>query len=744
LIAEGPLPLSAEVVVGVEIVVKATVQTASGTWSRTKTHTVKAGINDIDLELSKTPNVIGNFFFDVIETISANEVELRLKFRNGKTFPDSIIMGGIYRKPVTARDSLGRLYLLWHNEHFTRFDIDGNEDTGFKAAVSSELNALPPPIDIKAVAVDGKNNKIFLIIGDKAHCFIENRHNNFVHLDGSLTDISVSDTVQSAAAYDGKLFVKFVSGSAEKLFAYDYAISHMAFMLYKKPTVPSSSDFKINGTPLDCMGLFADEDGVYCLLSKKNDVQNSDPLYAVGKLIRYSHNLYSKVDFDDNPSIDTPFQSPVFHNNSIAFDARYFSYPVGFIGSDEDNIYIADDGVGIANGKEGWRVTGEKNRIAAFNRKTGKLTFTDTDATWYAYHAAYPSKKTPALLWETSTYGMHYWISTDGAAGFSETNKLFEDTSPEKPTDVFCYDQDGNLYIVYRNGSNDYFVRRFILGVNGYVKDDDVGLSGVPQNNLRAIAVDVSDGTNAVYCGIQVNDTTWNIKKAVWLGNFSGTLSPANFVSSGSGKLTALVANRDGVFVATKEQTALTAPYTIKIKKYKKSGSPDGETVVVQNAEAESGHAAGAPYNIYDENVTALQVIDGVLYGISSKTTESRKYVSTHYETDVFKNSSKLYKIGATASTLSGIEKTIGKDANDAAQTGYGFCRFIAVKYDEAERIRLIIASDSAWGEGVASRTGDNTDKIVEVDLKDMLFGDDKKSGGPFSKTFDDSGFAWY
>ena len=35
LIAEGPLPLSAEVVVGVEIVVKATVQTASGTWSST-------------------------------------------------------------------------------------------------------------------------------------------------------------------------------------------------------------------------------------------------------------------------------------------------------------------------------------------------------------------------------------------------------------------------------------------------------------------------------------------------------------------------------------------------------------------------------------------------------------------------------------------------------------------------------------------------------------------------------------
>jgi len=752
LIAEGPLPLSAEVVVGVEIVVKATVQTASGTWSRTKTHTVKAGINDIDLELSKTPNVVGNFFFDVIETISANEVELRLKFRNGKTFPDSIIMGGIYRKPVTARDSLGRLYLLWHNEHFTRFDVDGNEDTGFKAVVSSELNALPPPIDIKAVAVDGKNNKIFLIIGDKAHCFIENRHNNFVHLDGSLTDINVSDTVQSAAAYDGKLFVKFVSGSAEELFAYDYAISHTALTLYKKPTVPSSSDFKINGTPLDCKGLFADEDGVYCLLSKKNDAQNSDPLYAVGKLIRYSHDLDDKVDFDDNPSIDTPFQSPVSHNNSIAFDARYFSYPVSFIGSDEENIYIADDGVGIANGKEGWRVTGEKNRIAAFNRKTGTLTFTDTNATWYAYHAAYPSKKTPALLWEKSTYSMHYWTSTNGTGAFSEANKLFADTFSERPTDVFCYDQDGNLYIVYRNDSNAYFVRRFILGINGYVKDGDKALGTL--SDMNAIAVDVSDGINTVYCGIQ-SGATWDIKKAVWTGNFSGTLSPVNFVSSGSGKLTALAANRDGVFVATKEQTALTDPYTLKVAKYKKGSSPvqDGVITVVSASPAEnpSPHPPAGDYERYEEAVRDLQVIDGVLYGISSKTTESRKYVPVHHETDVFKNSSKLYKIGSTKDAFSGNAVELAKkDPVDTAgeEVGYGFYRFIAVKYDEAERIKLIIASDGAWGtDGSAEPHGNpkDTDKVLEYDLAGNLQAE-RNSGGGFSKKLTHTvgtGFDW-
>ncbi|MGI5106623.1 hypothetical protein H0R94_06225 [Treponema socranskii] len=765
LIAEGPLPLSAEVVVGVEIVVKATVRTASGTWSRTKTHTVKAGINDIDLELSKTPNVVGNFFFDVVETISANEVKLRLKFRNGKTFPDTIRMGGNYHKPVTARDSLGRLYLLYHGDSekkFTRFDVDGNEDTGFKTAVSSELNALLPPVpqisDIDNIAVDGKNNKIFLIIGDKAHCFIENRHNNFVHLDGFLTGISASDTVQSAAAYDGKLFVKFVSGTDEKLFAYDYTISHTALTLYKKPRVPSSSDFKIGSTALDCMGLFADEDGVYCLLSKKNDAQNSDPLYAVGKLIRYSHDLDGKVDFDDNPSIDTPFQSLVSHNNSIAFDARYFSYPVGFIGSDEENIYIADDGVGIANGKEGWRVTGEKNRIAAFNRKTGTLTFTDTDATWYAYHAAYPSKKTPALLWEKVGFNnMKYWVSASGTDSCPTRPLLEVSYSPTlEPTDVFCYDQDGNLYILLWDVTNTrYNVRRFILGVNGYVKDDDVYLSGVTQHALLAIAVDVSDGINTVYCGIQPFSGNWDIKKAVWTGNFSGTHTPANFVSSGSGKLTALAANRDGVFVATKEQTALTDPYTLKVAKYKKGSSPvqDGVITVVSASPAEnpSPHPPAGDYERYEEAVRDLQVIDGVLYGISSKTTESRKYVPVHHETDVFKNSSKLYKIGSTKDAFSGNAVELAKkDPVDTAgnEVGYGFYRFIAVKYDEAERIRLIIASDGAWGTGgTAEPHGDpkNTDKVLEYDLAGNLLVE-RNSGGSFSQKLTHivgTGFSW-
>ncbi|MBM7021867.1 hypothetical protein [Treponema sp. Marseille-Q4523] len=761
LIAEGPLPLSAEVVVGVEIVVKATVQTASGTWSRTKTHTVKAGINDIDLELSKTPNVIGNFFFDVIETIPLSGVKLRLKFRNGKTFPDTIRMGGNYPKPVTARDSLGRLYLLYHDDSvkkFTRFDVDGNEDTGFQTAVAAQLpsSSLPNGIsDIDNIAIDQDDNYIFLFNGVNVYCLKENAYNHFTCSNRSslsTLDPSIS-TVSAVAAYNGTLFFTVPLSASlpqvNKLFACKVELSGSILTLSNKiekqlPKVRQDNAFDNNHT--ECTGLFADEDGVYCLLNEQK--LDSGMLYALGQLVRYTYTgsaFIHETKIGLNPAASTA--------DPIAFNAQYFSNPIGFIGYDEDNIYIADDGVGIANGKEGWRVTGEKNRIAAFNRKTGTLTFTDTDATWYAYHAAYPSKKTPALLWEKSTYGMHYWTSTNGTGAFSEANKLFADTSSERPTDVFCYDQDGNLYIVYRDNPNPCFVRRFILGVNGYVKDNDKTLGSL--SDISAVAVDISDGKKTLYYSYKTVSNNWFVKSLVWNTDFSSAAfpTPPYEIQTALTEITALAANKDGVFVATKEQTALTAPYTIKVAKYKKGSSPvqDGVITVVSASPAEnpSPHPTTGDYERYEEAVRDLQVIDGVLYGISSKTTESRKYVSTHHETDVFKNSSKLYKIGATASTLSGIEKTIGKDANDAAQTGYGFCRFIAVKYDEAERIRLIIASDGVWGTGgTAEPHGDpkNTDKVLEYDLAGNLLVE-RNSGGSFSQKLTHivgTGFSWY
>ena len=73
-----------------------------------------------------------------------------------------------------------------------------------------------------------------------------------------------------------------------------------------------------------------------------------------------------------------------------------------------------------------------------------------------------------------------------------------------------------------------------------------------------------------------------------------------------------------------------------------------------------------------------------------------------------------------------------------------------SVKYDEAERIKLIIASDGAWDEnGIAASKQspkppvNNTDKILEYDLAGSLRSE-RNSGGSFSKTLKlGSDFDW-
>ena len=138
-----------------------------------------------------------------------------------------------------------------------------------------------------------------------------------------------------------------------------------------------------------------------------------------------------------------------------------------------------------------------------------------------------------------------------------------------------------------------------------------------------------------------------------------------------------------------------------------------------------------------------------MLYALSSKSRETQNKDGFPYFTDAFKNSGVLYKIGSTNGTLPENAVVLAKkDWNDTNKIGYGFYRFIAVKYDEAERIKLIIASDGAWGEGglplgSLADVLKNTDRVLEYDLKGSLQAE-RETGGSFSKTLEHgSGFDW-
>ena len=750
---EGPIPFSTGVTIGVEIVIRATVRTATGTWSKTKSHTVKPGINYIDLELSKTPKGAANLLTSITGKDHSGSNIVSLSTQNGKKLLDGILIGST--KPITARDRLGRIYVLYEDtsaspaRNLKRFDVEGNEDTAFETKFTTALTAAGINISyIANIAIDMDDTCIFLFNNQTVYCFKEKEEDHSFEFLGYAAFPSGTPTlnVTAAAAYNDVLFV--VDGNTLYACGFEFGGEFKSLKFESqatsKPLPKLRSHLKFANYLPECTGLFADDDGVYCLLREQKLIDGN--LYALGQLVRYT---YSGSDLTEKTKIGLHSKAGT-SDPFLAFEAGAFVNPIGFIGYDGDNLYIADDGVNIEYLNENYRINGNKNRIAAFNRKTNTITFNDTEATWYAEYAPYTFPNTKTLLWgKDAKKEFRYWMSADGTEVFSPTNKLFESGLSETPTDIFCYDQDGNLYILWKDSSN-YKVRRFALKGDGSydMQGADASLTSL---TVFAIAVDISDGQNSLYYAYK-DGPYGHIEKYSWSNSFdTGSVTGYNVsFDANSAPVTALAANKDGVFVAVKTQTSSSDPYMIKVKKYKKDGrpDPDGETLVVKDAEAESVHAAEAPYNAYDENVTALQVFDGVLYALSSKSNELRKYDSGYWM-DAFKNSGVLYKIGSTKDTLSGRAVVLAKkDRDDANKIGYGFCRFIAVKYDEAERIKLIIASDGAWGEGglpldSSADVLKNTDRVLEYDLKGSLQAE-RETGGSFSKTLEHgSGFDW-
>ena len=778
LLAQGATSVVLNVAIGTKITVKAVVTTATGKWRDSETHTVKPGVNNIDLKLSKTPKVAANLLFSMKKNPSGSNI-VSLSTQNGKKLLDGILIG---KKPVTARDKIGRIYVLYEETsvHIKRFDVEGNEDTGFETNLTAALPSGVTIGDIDNIAIDQDDNYIFLFKQNTVYCFKEDDHSFESFSSDGFPTAPASTKASAVAVGDKVLFAVY----GQTLYACKFGFQDLPTpsnktLKFKTTTSASANLEKLRKNALlfgnnltECTGLFADKSGVYCLL--KEQELHHEKLYALGQLVHYTcsgSTLTKKGETGLNPAAST--------GDPIAFTAQYFSNPIGFIGYDEENIYIADDGVNIGYINENWRIKGNKNRIAAFNRETKTLTFSDTGATWYDEKPKYPSG-TKTLLWgKDGNQEFRYWIGEDGTEVFSEGNKLFASNvspgSAEKPTDVFCYDQDGNLYIVWKDGSFHYRVRRFALKEDGSydTQGTDTHTSFSTFFDISAIAVDISDGQNILYYAYKdtnssASGSNGHIKKYNWV---LGTLFSTGLVDSSydvtfnadNAPVTALAANKDGLFAGVKEkdQNGGTALYRLKIKKYKKTdGSLDDDlTLVAQGLETTklSGMSidlasfSGTSYIKNGESINALQVFDGVLYALSSKSRKTQKQNGIPYYTDAFKSSGKLYKIGRTNGTLSGNAVVLAKkDWNDANKIGYGFYRFIAVKYDEAERIKFIIASDGAWdengiaaGQQIPKPPAHNYDKVLEYDLAGSLQAE-KNSGGSFSKTLTvGSGFDW-
>ena len=118
LLAQGATSVVLNVAIGTKITVKAVVTTATGKWRDSETHTVKPGVNNIDLKLSKTPKVAANLLFSMKKDPSGSTL-LSLNTADGTSLLDGISDNP---EPVTARDKIGRIYVLYEDASSTPKD----------------------------------------------------------------------------------------------------------------------------------------------------------------------------------------------------------------------------------------------------------------------------------------------------------------------------------------------------------------------------------------------------------------------------------------------------------------------------------------------------------------------------------------------------------------------------------------------------------------------------------------------
>ena len=363
------------------------------------------------------------------------------------------------------------------------------------------------------------------------------------------------------------------------------------------------------------------------------------------------------------------------------------------------------------------------------------------------------------LLWEEkdTSGNFRYWVSTDGTSSApAEATKIFQTTVPtDKITDIFCYDQEGNLYILWKE-STVYCVTRFELKNGTYDFTQGAQLNLGITNKVVAIAADVSDGQKFLYCAAKVS-AGYTIQQRTWASNFTSAAFTSYNVTLPSDKdVTALAANKDGVFVGVRAINVSPAGYTLSVNKYAKQDGADKGTITVgefQLTPTEPSGPSYPPYTKIESTINDLRIVNDVWYAVTSKLEKRMVYRTVDYGTDEFKSSGLLYKI-AEAASFSGnamvlhAKYPVLPQGTSRQGVGYGFYRFIAVKPN-----KLVIASGGACARGgnalapfgtQPDRASDN--KVMTYDLDGNLQEpEEKNAGGTFSQklSVDGSGFNW-
>lgn len=707
ILASEPKFFQADFPIGSRLEITVKLNGPSSSWSAHNSHTVKEGNNDIRLLLNKNASSLANVGFSTKET---NTYEFNIA---GKRIDINS-----RELPVFTRDSRGRLYIAYKQSAWAlnRYESDGTQNNfDFGSQIVTTITGAS---SVK-LASDPITGKVY--VAADSHLYL-------IKNDGSVIAGTSMIPAGPIAVYNNNLFaLDSPAGTDLKMFTITEGGSLTLNQVGSTVSL-STGQITISGTPgtpinVDFKDILVKNDKIYILFAKNKLPTGtplpSSPYYSLGGMLEYTYNSSGISGLQKYG-----FKNEVTAEDGIvtAGEANFYG-PACFIGYDEQSISIADDGCTFKKVVGSVRIEKNVNRIFSFNTSTKNLYSYATENKWFNEYEETGTGK--VLLWQKNSdpnLGMEYYQVNEG--GYSSLPTAFIAGSNtggniENPTDVFCYDQEGNLYVVWNNTSDVYCVRKYEKKSDGSYNTENVkeqALTGSGATHLNsskppiAIAVDVSDNTNGyLYCSYidkSVNDKNYIIKNR-WIkangfnaGNRVGILNVSTNETA-----TAIAANEKGVFVAIKKEI-LGPPKKYSIKIYRCESDftfPSGYYVVVEN---NTNHYSGNSYS--DKNITVMTILnDRLYYFISEQEGDVRPGPSQGQTVKVYGELCRVEgELDATNFNHNSI--SVWNRSDDFAP-----CKIIAPISS-----KLIIASDGYYGDkNSAGNEAQNKNKVLSFDI---------------------------
>lgn len=705
ILASEPKFFQADFPVGSRLEITVKLNGPSSSWSAHNGLTVKEGNNNIQLLLNKNASSLANVGFS---TTAANKYEFNIA---GKKIDINSS-----EQPVFTRDSRGRLYIAYKESsgwRLSRYESDGTQNN-FAGSLPSTITGAS---SVK-LASDPITGKVYALINDSSNNVVLYR----IKDDGSVIAGNPTIPAGPIAVYNNNLFALNIPASTDlKMFTITEGGGSLTLTPVGSTTV-STGQITISVTPInvDFKDILVKKDKIYILFAKNNlpIPSTSSPYYSLGGMLEYTYNSSGVI---DNPQKYGFNDTVTAENDIVTAGETNFYGPACFIGYDEQSISIADDGCTFQKVDGSVRIDKNVNRVFSFNTSTKSLYSYPTENKWFN---EYPGMG-KVLLWQKNTdhsaEGFKFYLVDENNISASLPSTAFlQDDVTDYPTDVFCYDQEGNLYVVWFDNTG-YFVRRYEKA-NGYSTDNTkenqqkmVNNSGSTQLSASekptAIAVDVSD-TQKGYVYYSYNHSNkevyiicnhWqytNFKDGAYLKKIKSAQTIASNATAST--ITSISADSKNIYAAQKTEYNINK-YTINVFKYKNIISfSEGYWTYANNQQ----HKHGNDYT--DQEINDLRIQDDVLYILITK----HKGQMRDPATNEVQSKGIFYKTTKPLSTVINSQ-TFTEITPSQSADGYAPYRFIGTVPN-----KLIIASDGYYGDtSNADDKAQNKNKVLTFDI---------------------------